>query len=227
MRALPLVAALLLLGTGAVAQQPTAQTPASRDVATLLFETPQWAQAPAETDISYRYARKGSNPTLHGASFEDRIRLHIEKGDQAENRTVRVEMFSGEHRQAAGPFADVTTNPVLLIFLEHHVQQLAKLLHANPRYLKNAIRTAWREKADVSNSETTIGDRRLSATRIVVKPFVDDPNKARMNGLEGLTYTVAISDSVPGRIADIHISAPLNDGTVGLDERLVYEPKQD
>lgn len=227
MRAFLLAAALFALGTGAVAQQPATQTPASRDVATLLFETPQWGQTPSDTDISYRYERMSSNTTLYGASFEDHIRLHVEKGDQAENRTVKVAMFSGEHRQAAGPFADVTTNPVLLVFLEHHVQQLAKLFHANPRYLKNAIRTAWRERPDISDGETTIGGQRFSTTRIVVKPFVDDPNKARMNGLEGLTYTVAVSDGVPGRIADIHISAPLSDGTIGLDERLLYEPKKD
>ena len=39
-----------------------------------------------------------------------------------------------------GRFADMTGNPLLSLFLENHIGALSQQLHANPRYLKNAIR---------------------------------------------------------------------------------------
>src|SRR4051794_23426636 len=53
--------------------------------------------------LSYRYTRrKSANEALYGPSFDDRIRLHIEKGDAEATRTVRVELFGRERRRAAG-----------------------------------------------------------------------------------------------------------------------------
>jgi len=217
-----LTTALLMVCTSAVAQEPG--TP---DVATLLFETPQWAAAPAGTRLTYRYARKSSSEPLFGPSFEDRIGLRLDKGDGLDDRTVAVELFSGERRRAAGPFESVTSNPVLMLFLEQHVQQLSQLLRANPRYLKNAIRAAWRDRAEIAKTDVVVDGRRLSGTRIVIRPFLDDPNKTRMNGLDTLTYAVTICAGVPGEIVAIDVDAQLGDGVPGLEERLVYGPKDE
>jgi hypothetical protein len=215
-----LLIASLLLPTVAQAQQPSAA-----DVAGLLFEAPQWIGTVAPTSLSYRYLRRSSEATLFGPSFEDRIHLKVEQGDQPQTRTVLVEMFSGERRLAAGPFENVTFNPALVLFLENHVQQLARPLHANPRYLKNAIRRAWREKASIGKADVEIDGRTYVGTQISIQPLVDDPNKARANGLETLTLTVNISESVPGRIASIVVKALRPDGSTALDESLVYDPK--
>lgn len=205
----------------------TAQAPAKEEAADLLFETPQWAVAPPGTGLTYRFVRKSSNEAAYGPSFEDRIRLEVEAGAKPEERTVAVEMFSGERRRAAGPFEDVTTNPVLLLFLERHVQDLSRLLGANPRYLKNAIRSALRDRADVQATEALVEGRPVPAQSVSVEPFAGDPHKARMKGLEGLTYTFIVSPEVPGQIAEIHATAALADGTIGLEEALVYDPKND
>jgi hypothetical protein len=209
-----------LIPTAVQAQQPLAP-----DVASLLFETPQWTGTAAPTSLSYRYLRRSSDATLFGPSFEDRIHLKVEPGDQPQTRTVLVEMFSGERRLAAGPFENVTFNPALVLFLENHVQQLSRTLHANPRYLKNAIRKAWREKASIAKADVEIDGRTFVGTQISIQPFIDDPNKARANGLETLTLTVDISESVPGRIAAIVVKALRPDGAPALDESLVYDPK--
>ena len=59
-------------------------------------------------------------------------------------------MFSGANAKSAGPFDSVAQNPVLLLTLEENVQELSKLFKGNPRYLKNAIRKAWRDKAEIA-----------------------------------------------------------------------------
>lgn len=212
--------ALALLCAPAAAQEQ--KLPEAAD---LLFETPQWEKAAPDTTLTYRYTRKTSNEAILGLSFEDRIRLHLDKGEAAGQRTVRVELFSGERRRSAGPFEDTMANPALVLFLEYHLSELAPRLKANPRYIKNAIRAALREKASVQKAQVALEGRSLPATKVVIRPFVDDPNKERMQGLDTLTYTFTVSDDVPGQIVEIHASARLADGSIGLEESLTYDPK--
>ena len=208
----------LLCGGPAMAEDPRPEDPAS-----LLFEAPQWAATPPGVTLSYRYTRKSANEALYGPSFEDRIRLHIEKGDAEATRTVRVELFGRERRRAAGPFEDVSSNPVLMLFLEHHLEQLSRSVHANPRYLKNAIRAALRDKYRIEAGESSVDGRPVKTWRVLIAPFIHDPNKARMTGLEGLVYTLAVSEEVPGQVTELTAKATSPDGVAMLEETLVYE----
>jgi hypothetical protein len=212
------VSALLCGGTAMAEDDPRPEDPGS-----LLFEAPQWAAARPGVTLSYRYSRKSANEALYGPSFEDRIRLHIEKGDAEATRTVRVELFGRERRRAAGPFEDVRANPVLMLFLEHHLEQLSRSVHANPRYLKNAIRAALRDKYRIEAGESLVDGRPVKTWRVLIAPFIDDPNKARMNGLEGLAYTLAVSEEVPGQVTELAAKATRPDGVAALEETLVYE----
>ena len=212
------VSALLCGGTAMAEDDPRPEDPAS-----LLFEAPQWAATRPGATLSYRYTRKSANEALYGPSFEDRIRLHIEKGDAEATRTVRVELFGRERRRAAGPFEDVSSNPVLMLFLEHHLEQLSRSVHANPRYLKNAIRAALRDKYRIEAGESSVDGRPVKTWRVLIAPFIDDPNKARMNGLEGLVYTLAVSEEVPGQVTELAAKATRPDGVAALEETLVYE----
>jgi hypothetical protein len=216
------VSALLCGGTAMAEDDPRPEDPAS-----LLFEAPQWAAARPGATLSYRYSRRSANDALYGPSFEDRIRLHIEKGDAEATRTVRVELFGRERRRAAGPFEDVRANPVLMLFLEHHLEQLSRSVHANPRYLKNAIRAALRDKYRIEAGESLVDGRPVKTWRVLIAPFIDDPNKARMNGLEGLAYTLAVSEEVPGQVTELAAKATRPDGVAALEETLVYEATDD
>jgi len=215
------VASLLCVGTA------RAQDAEPVDATGLLFEAPQWAEARPGATLTYRYVRTSANEALFGPSFEDQIRLHVEKGGSDASRTVRVELFDGPRRRASGPFEDVSANPVLILFLEHHVEQLSRTLHANPRYLKNAIRTALRARSAIDTAESSVNGRSVKIRRVRIAPFIDDPNKDRMKGLEGLVYTLAVSEQVPGQITELTVKAALPDGGAVLEEHLVYDPKND
>jgi len=215
------VAALLCLGT-AMADDDRPADPTS-----VLFEAPQWAKTRPGATLTYRYARKSADEALLGPSFEDRIRLHIEKGDTDAARTVRVELSGGERRRASGPFEDVSYNPVLMLFLEHHVEQLSRTLHANPRYLKNAIRAALRDKYQIENGETLLDGRSVKTSRVLIVPFVDDPNKVRMRGLDRLVYTFVVSEQVPGQVTELTAKASGLDGAAALEETLTYDDRGD
>ena len=112
---------------------------------------------------------------------------------------------------------------MLVLFLENHVETLAKVLKANPRYLKNAIRAGLRDKASVTPTTVEIGGESAPAWRVVTKPFDGDPNKERMRGLDGLTYSFVAADKVPGEIQSISIEAVGADGTRLFSESVTYD----
>jgi len=163
--------------------------------ADLLFERPQWRAAAPGTRLVYRYQRATPLESVFGPSFEDRI----------------------------GPFEDVTSNPVLLLFLEHHLETLTRTLKANPRYFKNAIRAALRDKASVTPTTVEWRGQSLPGWRIEARPFVDDAHKDRMRGLESLTYTFTASDAVPGGILSMEAKAVAADGNELFREILAYD----
>jgi hypothetical protein len=205
-----LLAAAACFASG-VAHADNAPAPAmakqQADVATLLFGNPQWSKAPAGSTITYSYSKKTGTATL-GSGFDDHISLTLAAGEDADSRAAEVKMFSGANAKAAGPFPSAKQNPVLLLVMEENVQELSKLFKANPRYLKNAIRKAWRDDPKIVGTNVDVDGKSVPGTKISVTPFLDDPEKDKMMGLNALTYTVKIADSVPGSIAEIDIETP-------------------
>lgn len=218
----PAVACLIAFATCAspIPLNAEPSPPAKADVATLLFDSPMWSKAPAGSALDYAFSRKVSQASF-GPSFDDHMILKLGPGDDAESRTADVKMFTGENARPAGPFRSDKQNPTLLIMLEYNVQELSKLFKANPRYLKNAIRKAWRENAKVVDGPIDVDGKSVPGTKITVTPFAGDEEKSKMMGLEEMTYTVEISKDVPGTIAAIDIHAPEN-GKALFSETLRY-----
>ncbi|MFG1430376.1 hypothetical protein V5F44_07120 [Xanthobacter sp. V2C-8] len=224
------LAGALLLGAAlaapARAQEPSPPVATPPSAATLLFETPQLEAAQPGRTLTYRYSRKVSDPEL-GPSFEDTIKLEVEPagaGAPAGARSLKANFFSAERHRAAGPFEDVTGNPVTVLFLENHLADLSGKLLGNPRYFKTAIRAALRDKAEVTRQAFTIGGRAYAGWRVKVSPFAGDPNVKRMRGLDTLTYAFDVAPDLPGEIARITITADTKDGRL-WEEVLTYDPQ--
>ncbi len=129
-------ACALFAGSASATQEPQA--------ADILFERPQLEKLKGGDRLDYSYSFKSADPSLFGPAFDDRIGLRVEPGDGPDKKKVEVEMFSAERRRAAGPFEDMSGNPLLSLMLEENLQRLAAIFQANPRYMKTAIRLALR-----------------------------------------------------------------------------------
>ncbi len=226
-----LAAAIALAGAPALAQaqrpadaavvQANTGTPNASD---LLFEQPQMKNVAPGTTLTYDYIRRsGIEKGPFGPPLNDRIKLNVDAAAQPENRNIRVEMFSGANRFPAGPFEDMPGNPVMTLFLEHHLGSVAKVLMANPRYIKNGIRKALRENATVTPVQATFKGKTVEAWRIEVQPFVDDKMKDRMRGLSNLTYVFVTSAAVPGELLSIEARSKNAEGGELLEEQLSYD----
>jgi hypothetical protein len=228
------LAAALALTLSAPALVSAAETPAptqanatsSPNAADLLFEQPQMKNASPGSTITYDYLRRsGIAKGPFGAVLQDTVTIKVEPGKQADARDMQVEMFSGLNRRPAGPFEDMTGNPIVPLFLENHVMALSKVLEANPRYLKLAIRRGLRERATVTPTKVTVGGKEVDGWRIVMKPFEGDPMSERMRGMDNLTYTFVTSPAVPGEIVSMEAASRNKDGGELLEEKLGYEQK--
>ena len=214
----PLFACLMFAQTPTVLADD--KPPAAAD---LLFETPQLTNTKPGEMLDYSYSQKSADPAKYGPAFDDKIKLAIqEAGHTPDERTVGVDMFSGERRKPAGPFEDMSGNPVLVLVLENNIQQLSGLLHANPRFFKTAIRLALRN----AQSEPDKIEGHDKAWRVEVAPFKDVPEKARMMGLDNLTYVFRVAPDLPGMIYEIDIAARASSGAVLMEERLHYDGKK-
>lgn len=226
MRRLVLAAILsALLGGPALAQQDASPQGSPPGATALLFETNQLANAPPGRPLTYRYTRfSGIDGAPFGPPVEDRIREEVAPGTTPETRNLRVEMFSGERRMPTATYEDVPGNPVLVRFLEHHLDDLARVLKGNPRYIKNAIRRALRESASVTPTEVELEGAKKPGWRVVARPLADDPVRDRLRGFDSLTYTFVVSGAVPGQIVSIDARATNPEGGTLLQETLSYEP---
>lgn len=228
------VLALALAAAPAFAEDAPAPTRANAaappSAADLLFEQPQMKNAAPGSTITYDYLRRsGIAKGPFGPPLSDTITFRIEAPDAATKdeaaRTIRVEMFSGMNRVPAGPFTDMPGNPVISLFLENHLRGLAKVLEANPRYLKNAIRKGLRDKATVTATKVTVGGREVDGWRVETKPFEGDAMTERMRGMANMTYTFVTAPSVPGEIVSIEAQSKTQDGGELLEEKLSYDQK--
>ncbi|WP_082528840.1 hypothetical protein [Methylobacterium sp. Leaf466] len=198
-----------------------ADVPNASDV---LFEQPQMKNVAPGTTLTYGYLRRsGIEKAPFGPPLDDRIKLMIDPGANPDTRTIRVEMFSGANRFPAGPFTDMPGNPVMTLFLEHHLKDLARVLMANPRYIKNAIRKSLRENATVTPVKATFKGRTVDAWRIETRPFVEDRMKDRMRGFDNLTYVFVTSEAVPGELLSIEAQSKNPEGGELLEEKLSYD----
>lgn len=233
MRVLTVATALALVLTSPVlaedAPAPAAATPAKAGTPTasdLLFDYPSMKNTTPGSTITYDYLRRsGIEKGPFGAPLKDTITLTIAPGKQPDGRDIQVEMFNGLNRRPAGPYEDMTGNPVVSLFLENHLQALSKVLEANPRYLKLAIRRGLRERATVTPTKVMVGGKEVDGWQIVTRPFVGDPLSERMRGMDDLTYTFVTSPSVPGEIVSMEAASKNKDGGELLEEKLNYEQK--
>ncbi len=227
------VLALALAAAPASAEDAPAPTQvnaaAPPSAADLLFEQPQMKNVGPGSTLTYDYLRRsGISKGPFGPPLNDTITFRVEAANDQKDaaaRNIRVEMFSGMNRVPAGPFEDMPGNPVISLFLENHLRGLAKVLEANPRYLKNAIRKGLRDRATVTATKVTVGGREVDAWRVETKPFEGDAMTERMRGMANMTYTFVTAPSVPGEIVSIEAQSKNAEGGELLEEKLSYDQK--
>ena len=91
---------------------------------------------------------------------------------------LQLDQKSTQRSRRIGPFPTSGGDPVVTFFLESTARDMAALTGGSPDYIRNRIKDAVFRGGEVTGAE--------GAREVVLRPFADDPNKARMQGFETL-----------------------------------------
>jgi len=196
---LMLLAALVTIGhASAQAPDPRPLSPAQ----TALFETPHLKAIEHPETLEYRFERTGIEP------FSDAVAVHIDEIHPDGTKLVSFDFLTGEHHKLYPGVDNFTGNPLLMIFLEHDVQEMREQIGVAATYFRNRVRDAFVDRATIVDSTIDFDGKTVPARRITLKPFADDRRMEKLPAVQGKTYTFVLSDQVPGQFQSLTVEEP-------------------
>jgi hypothetical protein len=198
-----------------------APAPAAETVAQHVFDAGPLADVQEPTAFRYRFEMQGE--TIQPA-YHSHVDMDVREIDADGGKKVFFDMFEGANRRQFGPMAAKDQNPLVIVFLQRDVSQMGNLTGGSPNYFQQQVRKAFNDPAEVEAIEVPVGDRKIRATRLVIKPFRDDPNIARFPKFKDKAYEFVVADEVPGGIYRLASrTTDPGDGHVILEESVTFE----
>jgi len=121
----------------------------------------------------------------------------------------------GKHR-SLGTFPASVGNPMIMVFYETVVRDMAEAAGGSPDYIRNRVKEALIQPTDMTAGETIVDGRMVATQTIRMNPFAGDPNIDRMKGFGDLELRVTMSEDVPGWYT--HLLAEASGGEVYKSE---------
>ena len=196
------VATVAMLGIGGAAfAQDHDERPLS-PAQTALFETPHLKAIDHPETLQYQFERTGRDP------FTDTVGVHIENVHPDGTKYVSFDFMTGEHHVFYPAVDNFRGNPLLMVFLEHDVQEMKDQIGIAAAYFRNQVRDALVDHATMSDSTVEIGGRTLPARKITLKPFAEDQRLEKLPSMQAKTYSFVLSDQVPGQLEALEVDVP-------------------
>ena len=156
-----------------------------------------------------------------GAHNTGQIRLRI----SSEDETMAALMFHKDEKfRRMGEFPASVGNPMIMVFYESVVRDMAETAGGSPYYIRNRVKEALIEPSMVEEGEATFNGETIPTKTIRLAPFKDDPNRDRMRGFGDLELSVTMSEAVPGwylafeaAVADAQTGDPVYRAVTTLD----------
>lgn len=211
-----LLGALALLALPAAAADPDTRPLSTAQIA--LFETPHLRNVDHPEALQYRYVRDGAG------AFADNVAERIEKIHDDGTKYVGFDFLTGEHHVFFPAVDHFRGNPLLMVFLEHDVQEMRDQTGVAANYYRTRIREAFVDRAQITTVEFTLDGKPVTAQRITLQPFTNDARLDRMPEIKAKTYSFVLADQIPGVIAELSAEEPANpdSGTAALRERITF-----
>ena len=173
------------------------------------------------TVLHYRYEVRGEEVKPAVAS---EIVMDVREVQQNGDKQVFVDMLGSADRRRLGPIAAREQNPLVLVFLQRDVLEMAKLTGGAAGYFQQQIRRSFNEPAESSPVDVMLGDRKLAGTKLVIHPFRSDPNIARFPQFKEKAYEFVVADGIPGGLYQLASRVPdVRDGHMILEESVTFE----
>jgi hypothetical protein len=210
----PLIAGLLCLGwlAGPVRAETDQQdfSPAER----LLLMSRQLDNVKPPSKLNYQFIKRGSLEK----PFSDTVGVSVVRTADGKCCKATSEFLSGERQLPLPPVDEAEGNPVILYFLEHDIREMNRLTKGSVNYFRKRIRMALYESASLRDVTVSYQGKSVAGKEILIKPYQDDPNRARFEQFTRKQYVFVLSDAVPGGVATIRSTVPADGAAAPLIE---------
>jgi hypothetical protein len=207
------LAAMLLLGGGLAGNVAEADySPAQ----IALFDTPHLANIAQPMTIQYDFSRDGAGDE----TIKDHVDVIVTEVMADGRRNLEFDFLSGPRHRNFPPIENFRGNPLIMLFLEHDVQEMSAATGGSALYFRNRIRNAFLVSAETESVTFEFDGRGLSGTRVVVSPFMKDPHLIPFPGLEQKSYEFLLSPEIPGGVYRIRSVTP--DGGEPIEETVLF-----
>ncbi|MBL8565543.1 MAG: hypothetical protein JNM89_07505 [Hyphomicrobiaceae bacterium] len=213
-----LAAALLLTTpeTGHAAPAPAATA--------MLFDASHLANLKKGDELTYHFERKGSEQKVLGENFTDDIHVGIIEEEAGGTRAVSVRVFTTDRARPEQRISGMTGNPLLVVFLDRAVNNFAMLAGGSRPYLKNRFKQQLDGGTTVEPVAIDYKGRKVEGYRVKLTPYAGDPNALKMQGYDGSSFEIVVSDQIPGHFAETRsVYASPQELSPRLEERIVLD----
>jgi hypothetical protein len=215
-----LLAGLLLAAAPAPAQpseQPGEEPLSPAQI--LLFETPHLKSIEHPVTLEYSFHRVGPG------AFDDRVLERIGPIHPDGTKYVSIDFLSGDHHQFFPAVDGYRGNPLLMLFLEHDVQQMKGQIGVAAAYFRDRVRQAFIDHASIEDVFVSIDGKTVPARRITMRPFATDARFAGLPAVQNKTYVFVLTDAVAGMLQEMRVDVPADPsvGAPALSEQMVFK----
>ncbi|MBK4218217.1 hypothetical protein JJJ17_19995 [Paracoccus caeni] len=203
----------------------TASPGMAEEVADLLLQPGLLAEIPAVDLPQYLHARHlpETGGGLPGVTQDgvtpgnvEGDHLSLERIAVGDGEQLALSLTQAGQSRVVAQFPMQSANPILLFFLENVVRNVAAQTGGSPYYIRNRIRDAL--------IATPADQAEAAETRIVLHPFADDPNRARLGDFADLAITLRYDAADPVRL--VELLADTGAGTSGYTETMTLVPEK-
>ncbi|MEL6521863.1 MAG: hypothetical protein AAFQ66_12920 [Pseudomonadota bacterium] len=144
------------------------------------------------------YQRAVTNRLKPDAGTRDTGEIALSIQSAGDSETAHLEFRQeGKHRPL-GQFPASVGNPMIMVFYEATVRDMAEAAGGSPFYIRNRVKEALAQPSAIETGEADYRGKRIETQTVSLFPFADDPNRDRMQGFGDLELRVTMSDEVPG-----------------------------
>ncbi|ADG17276.1 conserved hypothetical protein [Paraburkholderia atlantica] len=188
--------------TRAASPASAASAPGGDDITAaerLIFLTDHLHGVAAQTELDYALIDSGQP-----SRSADVVKVLV----QSENNAKGDAQVSDHSGSVNLPIGGLQCNPAIIYFLERDIAEMQGLTGGQRRYFQQRLRLALAAGPQIESVPSEVGGKPVNARRIVVQPYLNDPNAARFAQYTGKRYTFLLADGVPGQVLQIRTDVP-------------------
>lgn len=153
------------------------------------------------------YRREVTNKAMPDAATRDTgdVVLSLRQGEAL---MANLEFRQEDKHRNLGTFPASIGNPMIMFFAETVARDMAETSGGSPFYIRNRLKEALVGAAEIADGEAELDGAGIPVKTVVLRPFVNDPNRDRMHGFADMELTVAMSEAVPGWYLSLSAATP-------------------